>query len=227
MGWRLDRCELEQVNTHTIKTHLCKKRGCAGVHDWRGDWISPCHSYGRKTAERWEVLSRTETFPRVEPTRLGLQDLKEAALAAAAQAVGGCGGRTEATVGPILERLCGINTWSKCDEKSLDRWHGCIGVINILETCSLLCGQEPVFKENSSKEEARGHSRLSGRCCRWPVSPPPCPLSFKGVGGCTAGGPEPAAEADPACACSRGCETLCTSCRLISLTWFSVQISPV
>lgn len=29
--------------------------------------------------ERWEVLSRTGTSPRMEPTWLGLQDLKEAA----------------------------------------------------------------------------------------------------------------------------------------------------
>ena len=76
-------------------------------------------------------------------------------VAAGAQAVGGCGGRTEATVGQILELLCGIDTLSKCDEKSLDRCHGCIGLINVLERCSLLCGQEPVFKENSSKEVAR------------------------------------------------------------------------
>lgn len=75
--------------------------------------------------------------------------------AAATQAVGGCGGRTEATVGQILELLCGIDTLSKCDEKSLDRWHGCIRVINVSERCSLLCGEEPVFKKNGSKEVVR------------------------------------------------------------------------
>lgn len=76
-------------------------------------------------------------------------------MAAAAKAVGGCGGSTEATVGQILELLCGIDTLSKCDEKSLYRRHGCIGLINVLGRCSLLCGQELVFKGNSSKEVAR------------------------------------------------------------------------
>lgn len=49
---------------NTQSKHTCAKReDVQGYHDWRGDW-------NRR---------KTETSPRVEPTRLGLQDLKAAA----------------------------------------------------------------------------------------------------------------------------------------------------
>lgn len=110
MGEGLDSCELEQVNTHTVKTHLCKKRGCAGDHDWRGHCVRLCHSYRRRTGSR-KVRGAEQN-----------RDLPQrgADQAWPSGSEGGCGGRTEATVGQILELLCGIDTLSKCDEKSLD-----------------------------------------------------------------------------------------------------------
>lgn len=106
MGEGLDSCELEQVNTH-----LCKKRGCAGDHDWRGHCVRLCHSYRRRTGSR-KVRGAEQN-----------RDLPQrgADQAWPSGSEGGCGGRTEATVGQILELLCGIDTLSKCDEKSLDR----------------------------------------------------------------------------------------------------------
>lgn len=79
-------------------------------------------------------------------------------------------------MGHIPELLCASDTLSKCDEKPLDRWHGCIGVINVLERCSLLCGEELVFKKNGSKEVVRRQLALHWHAGAAGGLSLPCPL---------------------------------------------------